>query len=239
VLANTLETISVIVDECKIHLTESGLEIRAVDPANVAMADIELGAGAFESYEASGGVIGVDLTRFEDIIGMADSGQLVQLTLDQETRKLHISLDGLEYTLALIDPDTIRQEPDIPELDLTASLSLEGRDLDRAITAADMISDHIEFGVDADDEIFYARAEGDTDDVTVELDRDDLLSFSPGEAQSLFSIDYMNDLKKSIGSDAEISIRLGEEFPMKMEMQFAEGDGNALWMVAPRIQSGD
>ncbi len=29
---------------------------------------------------------------------MAESGQLIQLELDEETRKLHIQIDGLEYT---------------------------------------------------------------------------------------------------------------------------------------------
>jgi proliferating cell nuclear antigen len=168
---------------------------------------------------------------------MADTGQLVHFELDEETRKLHIELSGLEYTLALIDPDSIRQEPSIPELDLTAEVQLEGSDLERAITAADMVSDHIELGVRPDEEIFYAHAEGDTDDVMIELDRDELIAFSAGEALSLFSIDYMLDIKSPIDSDAELTLRLGEEFPVKIEMQFADGDGNALWMIAPRIQS--
>jgi len=34
--------VSVLVDECKIHLEEDGLEIRAVDPANVGMVDLSL-----------------------------------------------------------------------------------------------------------------------------------------------------------------------------------------------------
>lgn len=233
----TLDSVSILVDECKIHLEEGGIEIRAVDPANVAMASIELGAEAFESYDASGGVIGVNLDRLEDILGMADAGQLVHLELNQETRKLHVELDGLSYTLALIDPDSIRQEPEIPSLDLTADLVLEGRELNRAVTAADMVSDHIELGVDPDEEIFFARAEGDTDDVSIELGRDVLIDLTPGEALSMFSLDYMKDLKKPIPSEAELSIRLGEEFPMKMEMAFADGNGNALWMLAPRIST--
>jgi len=100
---------------------------------------------------------------------MADTGQLIQLELDEETRKLHIQIDGLEYTLALIDPDSIRQEPDIPDLDLPAEVVLEGKDVNRSVTAADMVSDHIALGVDKTDEFFYANAEGDTDDVHLEL----------------------------------------------------------------------
>ncbi|OTE98882.1 DNA polymerase sliding clamp, partial [Halorubrum sp. SD612] len=112
---DALDSVSVLVDECKIRLNEEELSIRAVDPANVGMVDLTLEAAAFESYEADGGVIGVNLARLEDIAGMANSGDLIHLELDEETRKLHIEIDGLSYTLALIDPDSIRQEPDIPD----------------------------------------------------------------------------------------------------------------------------
>jgi proliferating cell nuclear antigen len=232
-----LDSVSVLVDECKIHLEADGLRIRAVDPANVGMVDLELDASAFESYEADGGLIGVSLSRLEDIAGMADSGQLVELELDEETRKLHIHIDGLEYTLALIDPDSIRQEPDIPDLDLSAELVIEGADIDRSVTAADMVSDHIALGVDATDEYFYVDAEGDTDDVHLELTEEDLIDLQAGDAHSLFSLDYLNDMNKAIPKDAEVTAELGEEFPVKLHFEIAEGLGHVTYMLAPRIQS--
>src|SRR6056297_4211411 len=151
-LRDALDSVSVLVEECKIRLNEDDLSITAVDPANVGMVDLTLEAAAFESYEADGGVIGVNLARLEDIAGMANSGDLVHLELDEETRKLHIEIDGLSYTLALIDPDSIRQEPDIPDLDLAAEIVVEGAQIGRGITAADMVSDHIRLRVDEADE---------------------------------------------------------------------------------------
>ncbi|MFC7167272.1 DNA polymerase sliding clamp [Halospeciosus flavus] len=236
-LRTTLDSVSVLVDECKIHLNEDGLAIRAVDPANVGMVDLELSADAFESYEADGGLIGVNLSRLEDIAGMADAGQLVHLELDEETRKLHIRIDGLEYTLALIDPDSIRQEPDLPDLDLSAHVVVEGADIHRAVKAADMVSDHIALGVDETEETFYVDAEGDTDDVHLELGREDLIDLEVGPAHSLFSLDYLKDMNKAIPKDAEVRMELGEEFPVKMHFDIAEGQGTVTFMLAPRIQS--
>ncbi|QDX40127.1 DNA polymerase sliding clamp [Salarchaeum sp. JOR-1] len=236
-LRTTLDAVSVLVDECKIHLNEDGLAIRAVDPANVGMVDLDLSSDAFESYDADGGLIGVNLSRLEDIAGMADAGQLIHLELDEETRKLHIQIEGLEYTLALIDPDSIRQEPDLPDLDLPATVVIEGRDLDRAVRAADMVSDHIALGVDETTGLFYVNAEGDTDDVHLELDEDDLIDLEVGPAHSLFSLDYLKDMNKAIPKDAEITAELGEEFPVKLHFDLAEGKGNVTYMLAPRIQS--
>jgi proliferating cell nuclear antigen len=236
-LGDALDSVSVLVDECKIRLNEDGLAIRAVDPANVGMVDLELEAAAFESYEADGGVIGVNLARLEDIASMANAGDLVHLELDEETRKLHIRMDGLSYTLALIDPDSIRQEPDIPDLDLSAEIVVEGAQLGRGITAADMVSDHIRLRVDPDAGAFLVEAQGDTDDVDLELGRDDLIDLKAGAADSLFSLDYLKDMNKAIPGDAEVTVELGEEFPVKLHYEFAEGLGHVTYMLAPRIQS--
>jgi len=236
-LQDALDSVSVLVDECKVRLNEEELAIRAVDPANVGMVDLSLEAAAFESYEADGGVIGVNLARLQDIAGMASSGDLIHLELDEETRKLHIAIDGLSYTLALIDPDSIRQEPDIPDLDLASEIVVEGAQLDRGITAADMVSDHIRLRVDEGDEAFYIEAEGDTDDVDLELEREDLIDLTAGPADSLFSLDYLKDMNKAIPSDAEVVGELGEEFPVKLHYGFGEGLGNVTYMLAPRIQS--
>ena len=236
-LRDALDSVSVLVDECKVRLNEDGLSIRAVDPANVGMVDLSLDSAAFESYEADGGVIGVNLARLEDIAGMGNTGDLVHLELDEETRKLHIRIDGLSYTLALIDPDSIRQEPDIPDLDLPAQIVVEGNQLDRGITAADMVSDHINLRVDEDAETFHIEAEGDTDDVDFEVGADALIDLEAGPADSLFSLDYLKDMNKAIPGDAEVTIELGEEFPVKLHYEFAEGLGQVTFMLAPRIQS--
>ncbi|GAB7092386.1 DNA polymerase sliding clamp [Halorubrum luteum] len=236
-LQDALDSVSVLVDECKIRLNEEELSIRAVDPANVGMVDLALEAAAFESYEADGGVIGVNLARLEDIAGMANSGDLIHLELDEETRKLHIEIDGLSYTLALIDPDSIRQEPDIPDLDLPAEMVVEGAQLNRGVKAADMVSDHIRLRVDESDEAFYIEAEGDTDDVDLKLTREDLIALTAGPANSLFSLDYLKDMNKAIPGDAEVTVELGEEFPVKLHYGFGEGLGSVTYMLAPRIQS--
>lgn len=236
-LESFTDPISQLVEECKVNLNEDGLHVRAVDPANVGMVESNALAGGFESYEADGGLIGLNVDRFEDVIGMANSGDLVHLELDEETRKLTIQIEGMEFTLALIDPDTIRAEPDIPDLDLTSEIVLEGRHIDRGIKAADMVSDHITLAVDEKEELFEIEAEGDTDDVHIGLDRDDLIDLQVGPARSLFSLDYLKDMSKAIDAGDEVTIELGEEFPVKLAFTTEEGNVDVQYMLSPRIQS--
>jgi len=100
-----------------------------------------------------------------------------------------------------------------------------------------MVSDHIALRVDPDDEAFYIEAEGDTDDVDLKLDSDDLIDLTAGAADSLFSLDYLKDMNKAIPKAAEVTTELGEEFPVKLHYEFAEALGQVTYMLAPRIQS--
>ena len=126
-----LRAVSAVVEECRIHLEPEGFVIRAVDGANVAMIDLSASAEVFEFYDASGGVIGVDIGRLYEVARMADASDHLHLRLDQETRKLHVRIKELEYTLGIIDPETIRQEPDLPELEFAAELTLSKDEFSR------------------------------------------------------------------------------------------------------------
>lgn len=239
VLTDALDSVSALVDECKFHVEPAGLEVRAVDPANVGMVDLFVGNDSFEQWQADGGVLGLNLNRLEDILGMANSGDPVHLELNAETRKLIIEIDGLEYTMALIDPASIRSEPDIPDMDLPAEILLNGEDLARGITAADMVSDHIAFTVDQHEEEFVVNAEGDTDDVQLALsDGDgDLVDATWGEAHSLFSLEYLKKMNKAIPRDATVTMVIGREFPVGLSYSLDAGTAEVAFMLAPRIQS--
>jgi proliferating cell nuclear antigen len=237
-LQSAIDPVHAVVDECRIHLCDDGLVIRAVDPANVAMVDESVDADAFKSYETDCGVIGVSLEQFNEVIGIADDNEtLVQSSLNNEVRKLEMQVGSVEYTLALIDPDAIRSEPEIPDLDLPAELSLDSGEFKRGIRAADMVSDHIQFEVDVRDEQFITSAEGDTDDVNLELDKDNLEDVEWGRAKSLFSLDYLKDLRKPIPKGTTLGMKLGEEFPLKLSFAMADEAIDVTYMLAPRIQS--
>lgn len=228
--AEYFEQFDALADEMKLHLNDGGLFGIVVDPASVGMVRNSLDREALEHYSATGGVIGLNISRMLDILGMGKSGDLVELTLDTETRKLHIQVDGLSYTLALIDPDSIRREPEIPEdLDLDANVTVAFEDLKRGITAADMVSDHVRFRTGTSDDgkiACYIEAEGDTDDVDLELTHEKLVAIdaAPDDGDSLFSLDYLKDIKKPIPKDAKVRIELGERASDQAALR-THGDG--------------
>lgn len=234
-LDDSLAVVGSLVDECRLELATDGLHVRAVDPASVAAVSLDLPAAAFAEYDASGETVGVDVERFAEVVSLADAGDEVRLALDAEQRRLHVLVGELAYTLGLIDPEAIREPLDPAEMnyDCPAELTLSGRDVSRAVDAADMVSTHLTFGVDPEREAFYAEASGDTDDVALSFPREELSALSPADAESLFSLDYLRELARPIPADAAVEVDLGVEQPVTLAFDVGNG-GAATFLLSPR-----
>lgn len=234
---NVIDSVGVLVDECRMRIEADGLVIRAADPAVVAMVDVSLQAEAFETYEADGRTLGINLARLSEVLSVAEADDVLHLELNEDRRTLQAEIGSLSYTLGLIDPETIREEPDIPDLDAPAEIVLGADHLDRGITAADMVADQLRLRLDDTAETFFIEAEGDTDDVQIEIPDEQLTSLSPGTADSLFSLDYLKEMNRAIPNEADVRIDLGEEFLLSLQYTFDNADPKVAYRLAPRIQS--
>ena len=52
-LRDAIEAVSSLVDEVKFSISEKGVELKAVDPANVAMVSLKIGSEAFEFFKTT------------------------------------------------------------------------------------------------------------------------------------------------------------------------------------------
>lgn len=234
-LKDSIESISTLVDEARFRITPEGLSVKAVDPANVAMVSFELSKDAFDSFEATEGELGIDLTKLTGVMEMADKSDIIEIELDEASHKLIVRMRGLAYTMSLLDPSSIRKEPKVPSLDLPAHIVIRGEDIKRAVKAAEKVSDYMSMGVRGN--VFFMEAEGDTDKVLVELGKEQLIDLQATDAKSLFSLDYLSDMSKILGKSSEVTIDLGKDFPLKIRIKIAEGHGEVSYMLAPRVES--
>ncbi|WP_135604223.1 DNA polymerase sliding clamp [Methanococcoides sp. NM1] len=234
-LKDSIETLSVLVDEARFRISPEGIAVRAVDPANVAMVSFDLTTDAFEDFSGDDCELGLDLSRVTDILAVADRDDKVHMELDEDAKKLMIQIGGFSYTLSLLDPSTIRAEPRIPQLELPAEIVLNGKDLQKAVKAAEKISDHMLLGVEGEN--FFMEAEGDTDRVKLTMSRDQLIDIKANDTRSLFSLDYLSDIIKPASKSNEVTLHIGKDFPIKINFSIANGAGTIGYLLAPRIES--
>lgn len=234
---------SKLVDETKLHVTNSGLEYTAVDPANVAMVELNAPAECFDAYNVEETVLGLNLS---EVMGSLRAGRkragdeiTLSVTGDRLSSTVQRDYDGTEMDLRnnvrLIDPDSIRQEPDIPELDMPKSAAVPRMLFQDVAEQVYEFSDHIRFASDGD-----ALVIDDNHDATTAVVKD-ALEATDEDVSSTFSLDYIKDevkAFKAIGAD-ELTVKFGQESPVRFEftteLNGAEVTGS--WFQAPRIQS--
>jgi proliferating cell nuclear antigen len=237
IFREAIDAISALVPECRLHTADNGISTRAVDTANVAMISLELKKEAFDSYKATKSQVGIDISKMKNIFNMMGKGDFISLELPENAQKMQVSVHGYHYSITLLDTNTIRKDPNPPTINLPGKLTISGDNLNNAIKAAAVISDKIAIGINPKDETFYMVAEGDTDNIRREFGKDELISLTPNEARSLFSLDYLKDMGKVMGRAAEVEIFLGLDHPVRFSFDIANGNGHVEYLLAPRIEA--
>jgi len=235
ILKDLVDIVGTIVDEVKINLKEDGLSLKAVDPAHVAMVELNLSKDAFNSFEASETEIGLNLNKMDQFLKLAGSNDLVSIQHIEEENRLLLEVDNITQKMPLLDTAGMT-DPSVPTLDLPISLKIEGKHLLKGVKASQNISDHI--AITANPDGFEIFSEEDEDMVRLKLTEDDLVELdAKQEVRSLFALDYFSSMIKCVSSDTPLNIELGADYPIKIQFDFADGDGNVRYLLAPRIES--
>ncbi|NLM30547.1 MAG: DNA polymerase sliding clamp [Methanomicrobiales archaeon] len=237
IFRESIDAIAALVTECRLHTAEDHIRTRAVDTANVAMISLDLQSTAFNSFSATAGEAGLDITKMKNIIGMMGKGDALALNLIDEDRKLELNFGGYRYSITLLDVNTIRKDPNPPAIDLPGKAVLRGDALNNAIKAASVISDKIALGIDPEAMTFYMEAEGDTDHIKLALGEDELIALNPVQARSLFSLDYLKDMGRVMARAEEVEVHLGIDHPVRFTFDIADGNGHVEYLLAPRIEA--
>ncbi len=241
-LRECLETVTAIVDEGKLRITDEGLKLRAVDPANVSMISFVLQSDAFDEFhfscESEEGdnetEIGMDFVKLLGILGIGGKED-IELKLDEHAQKVYIRMGSLAYTHSLLDPASLRKEPKVPELEFPAQVIIETEEFRRAIRAAEKIGDNIVLGVDGEE--FFMEAEGEMDKLRLGLTKEQLIHLTPKTVSSLYSLEYISAMSKGMSHAENITLNLGEKYPMQLDFELAEGKAKISYLLAPRIES--
>lgn len=237
ILKESIDAISALVTECRLHTDENGISTRAVDTANVAMVSLSLKKEAFSSFESTKNELGLDIAKLKNIFGMMGKNEPISLELPDNGQKLRVSFEGYRYSITLLDPNTIRKDPNPPNIELPGKVVLSGADLYNSIKAASVVSDKIALGIDPIQQIFYMAAEGDTDHIRKEYGKNEVTFLNNMEARSLFSLDYLKDMGKVMSRAEEVEISIGIDHPVKFAFYIAGGKGYVEYLLAPRIEA--
>lgn len=237
-----LDALQAVTDEARIRVTDEGFSTASVDEANVLLVDTAF--TGFDAHEVNGAaengdeppVVGMRLPKLEDALGVGGSDSMLRLE-SNDFHRFSLTIDNLNVNIAGIDPDTVAGEPDVPEQDPECEFTVEWRHINRALKAADMVSDTVEFHADEEGAVEIS-ARGDSDDVDLTL-VSELESIDCAESiDAAYSLDYLKSIDRAIpGGDTEVTMWFSDDHPMNIEYTSDDGDTDVYFMLAPRIDS--
>lgn len=250
-LRRSIDAIDAIADECILDF-EGGLTSAVADPANVALGELTLSRGAFHELEGNGriGANVCDLKNFlspgvgsrftDEHYGTDPLGETTTLMVDCDRRRVSLESGAYSYLNSAIDPESVRQEPDLPNMDLPLCVEIDAPVLQAATDYIDGFADRMLVRFDHDPWTLTLSGEGKVDEGAVRLahnDGDGVTIHEPGDAHSLLSTDYARNITRAIPKDERVMVYAGEEFPVTYQYTFANGTGTVEYMQAPRIAS--
>ena len=238
VLSDSVKAIyELIKEEVSFKLTNDGLSMRAMDPANVAMVSFKLLLPAFETYKLDGDMtIGVDMEKFYNVLKQSLAGDTV--TLKAEEAKLHIIFDGQskrKFSIPLLELSG--EERKAPNLEFAVTAKLTPEAMKQALSDAKVV---------ADSAIFQAKkgslkisASGDTGDVEVEFveGKHQLIGLDVREeSRARYALDYLEKMIKGTKLSNEIILKFKTDYPI--EVDYAMKDTLMLsFILAPRVET--
>ncbi|MBX8642822.1 MAG: proliferating cell nuclear antigen (pcna) [Thermoplasmata archaeon] len=235
VLKQIVDVISTLVDEAKFNVDADGISLKAVDPAHVAMVEMSLGKQAFEEFAGEDTELGIDLEKLREILKLAHSGDIVKMEHNEDKNQLIVKIGDVTRRMSLVDTAGM-SDPKVPNIDLPTTIKLKAEELNYGIRASESVSDHI--ALVADDDYFEMSSEGDSDSVDFRLPKEKLITLeSKGKVRSLFPLDYFSNMAKAISGGSEVKINLGNNYPVKLEFDIADGNGHVKYLLAPRVES--
>ncbi len=237
-LQDSLKTISDLISEGLFQLTEDGIELVAADPAMVALVDFRIEEDVFENYELEEETkVGLNLENFYSIIRRANSNDTIVLELREDDSKFYITMENSStrnFSLPILN----LSEDDIPDtqnLDFSVTADLETSVLESAIKDALVVGDSVV--IESDGDSINISSEGDQSNVDFEIagDAEGVLELEGGDARSMFSLDYLNNMVGAKSLSDTVTVKLGEDFPMRLEFEVPD-KARLSFVLAPRIE---
>src|SRR3989338_29736 len=214
-LKDSISIISELVNETRIKVTAEGIELIAMDPANVAMVVFKLFPSAFAEYQLEAPAdIAINLANFKQILRRANPTDI--LTLELSENKLKITLKSSStrtFNLPIIDIE--EKEQKVPDLKFPISVQIASSVLNEAVQDADTVAESVSFS--AEPGVFRLSAEGDLNSAAIEIKEDETTKIEAAQpAKSKYSVEYLKKMIEGSKIADSVTVQFNKDYPLKM-----------------------
>jgi proliferating cell nuclear antigen len=234
-LKESISVISELVNETRIRVGKDGIELVAMDPANVAMVVFKLFSSGFVEYKVDQPVdIAVNLANFKQILRRANQTDMLTLELAENKLKIQMrSSSTRTFSLPIIDIE--EREQKVPELSFPVSVEMPSATLNEAIGDADIVAESVSFM--AEPGKFSLSASGDLNSANIELKADESIKVEASEKVSAkYSVEYLKKMIEGGKLADTVKVQFNKDYPLKLT--YVTIDKVMLsFILAPRVDN--
>lgn len=231
-LSKAVNLISEIVTEVKFKLDDSGMQVIAIDPANVAMVRFFLSKNAFSKFEIDKEEWGINLDDLKRILKRC--GSKSSLILKRNENKLDIEIEDRikrNFTLSLIEID--KEDKELPNLEFSSRVEINSIDLIDAIEDCSVVADACSFIINEGKFIIEAK---NLNSAKSEFSGDEA-KISAENCKARYSLEYLQKFIKGSKLCDKTILNFANDHPLRMDLKIEELEMN--FILAPRVETED
>ncbi|MBD3247099.1 proliferating cell nuclear antigen (pcna) [Candidatus Pacearchaeota archaeon] len=233
-LANAIGIISELVVEVRIKFNEEGMNIVAIDPANVAMVEFKLPRTSFSQFDIDDKeVLGVNLDNLKRILKRAGSKSTLILETQENVLKIQIQ-DRVKRSFSLSLIDVTSEDKEMPSLDFKSKIKLNSVDFIASVEDCSVVADACSFIVEEGGK-FVIHAKG-LNSAKAEFSGDEA-EINAEPCKSRYSLEYLQKFLKGAKLTDKTFLKFSADHPLRVE--FANEFMKLNFVLAPRVETED
>ena len=235
---DSISIISELVTEAKFKVSNNGLEMVAMDPANVAMVIFKMLSSCFTQCEIKEEEeIAINLNNLKQILKRAKSDDVLTLETTEDN-KLRIELkSNTTRSFSLPTLDIEEKEQKVPELTFPIKVELNSNMLTEAVEDVSVVAESVTFLGDKSQ--LLVKAEGDLSKALIEIKPNEhtlIKTDSEDKFKAKFSLEYLKKMISGSKLADRAYLNFNTDYPLKLEYKII--DRLALsFILAPRVDN--
>jgi len=234
----SISIISDLVTEAKFKATADGLEMVAMDPANVAMVIFKMLSSCFTQYDLKKDEeVAINLNNLKQMLKRAKGDDVMTLETTEDN-KLKITLkSNTVRSFSLPTLELEEKEQKVPELTFPISVEMDSSLLSESIEDVNVVAESVTFL--GEKNLLLVKAEGDLSKAFIEIKSDDhttIKTDSDDKFKAKYSLEYLKKMISGGKLSDKATLFFNTDYPLKLEYKIVD-KVMLSFILAPRVDN--
>lgn len=234
----SISIISELVTEAKFKVTKNGLELVAMDAANVAMVIFNMLSTCFTQYEVKDDEeMAINLNNLKQILRRAKGDDILTLeTTDDNRLKVQMRSNTIRsFTIPTLEIETKEQR--VPELSFPYLIEMDSTLLSDSMDDVSVVAESVTFLGEKGQ--LSIKAEGDLSKAFIEIKPDEntvIKADIDDKFKSKYSLEYLKKMVAAGKLVEKATLKFNTDYPLKLEYKLIDKLMLA-FILAPRVDN--